>query len=97
MLMKNEEAVKLIVNTLKDSLSKYVGEASTERTAVELKSHMASVLVSLVGQMGSSAPTPKIKVTIDGSVASFHFYDPNTDELISFETWISRAVEGYYG
>lgn len=94
--MKNEETIKLMAETLKDSLSKYIGQINNEQTIKELNAHMLDVLHSFSRMLEVYAPLPKIEVTVRDQQASFDFYDPKTGGKINVGDWISKAIEGYY-
>lgn len=95
--MKNDETVKLMAETIRGGLQKFVGQKNDHSTRVELKAHMAQVLEAFKYQADMSiVPSPEIKVEIEGSVAKFSFLDPKTKEPIDIATWMARASEGYY-
>jgi hypothetical protein len=95
-MTNNDETVKLIADTLKRGMKKFVGERADENTLATMKTHMVDVLTTFGRIADLPAPLPQIDVTINGCEATFSFRDPKTNENISLDQWMSRANEGYY-
>ena len=91
-----DETVKLIAETIRNSLTKFVGERVDENTVTAVRDQMISVLTSFRNVLDVTAPLPEIKVTVDGNQATVSFFDPKTKEQIDLATWTSRSVEGFY-
>jgi hypothetical protein len=95
-MKKDDETVKLIADTLREGLTKFVGSQATQETAAVMKDHMFNTL-KIMGIIGDFKPhIPKIEVSINGNEATFSFRDPKTDEPISISQWLSRSYEGFY-
>lgn len=95
--MNNDETVKLMAETLKDGLNKFVGSSVSQDSVKEMTSHMTRILRSFMSTDGLIGPLPEIKVSIDLNIATIFFFDPKDGKEISLATWMSRANEGYYG
>lgn len=94
--MRDDEALKLVSDTLRNGMQKFIGEPNTGETRETIKAHVETILHSFKNVANIRAPLPTVEVSVHNNQASIYFRDPKTGGYIDPGVWISKAIEGFY-
>lgn len=96
-MSKNDETVKLMAETLKAGMTKFVGNSDPETARKTVIANMRYVLGAFQRIADINAPLPDMVVYFStGNEARVCLFDPKTKKEIEVGEWISRASEGFY-
>lgn len=96
-MSKDEETIKLMAETIREGMTKYIGEYVNDQTVDAIRSHMEQI-INTFARTADLYPLPEVQVTTNKTscTATVCFYDPKTGEPLDIMNWISRVKEGFY-